>query len=101
MSEEKAKKGVQVTIPENVKGGVYCNLMAVSHTGEEFMMDFIMTHPAGAVVTARIIMSPGHMKRTIATLADNFGKYEKEHKLVSPAPEPEIERSGIGFVKGK
>ena len=34
-------KEIRVDFPKELLGGVYSNNMAVSHTGEEFIMDFI------------------------------------------------------------
>ena len=33
---------IQVTFPEHLKGGVYSNSMTVTHTREEFVLDFLM-----------------------------------------------------------
>jgi hypothetical protein len=96
-ADQQEKKGVSVSFPEHLRGGVYCNNMVVSHTKEEFIMDFMMVGPPGAVVTARVIMSPGHMKRTITALASNLARYEKDIGVISEAKEPETR--SIGFHK--
>ena len=36
---------IQVTFPEHLKGGVYSNSMTVTHTREEFVLDFMMVAP--------------------------------------------------------
>ena len=97
MSEqEKPKREINISISDQVKGGVYCNMLRITHTREEFIMDFMMiTPPIGAVVS-RVIMSPGHMKRTISALKTNMEKYEKSHGAPKEAPEP-IEERHIGF----
>jgi hypothetical protein len=98
MAVDKAEqKGIQVFFPEHLKGGVYCNNMIVSHTKEEFIMDFMMIAPASAILTARVIMSPGHMKRTIAALRSNLETYEKNIGAITEAKEPEPR--SIGFHK--
>jgi hypothetical protein len=43
--------------------------------------------PAGAV-TARVIVSPGHMKRILAALQDNIAKYENSFGTIQIAEEP-------------
>lgn len=93
----KDRKEISVSFPEHLKGGVYCNNMAVSHTKEEFIMDFMMIAPGGATVTARVIMSPGHMKRTVTALASNLATYEKSIGVITAAKEPEPR--SIGFHK--
>jgi hypothetical protein len=90
-------KGVPIAFPEHLRGGVYCNNMVVSHTKEEFIMDFMMIGPPGAIVTARVIMSPGHMKRSVTALASNLARYEKDIGVITEAKEPEPR--SIGFHK--
>jgi hypothetical protein len=91
------EKGIAIYFPEHLKAGVYCNNMVVSHTKEEFIMDFMMIGPPGAIVTARVIMSPGHMKRTIAALKSNLENYERNIGAITEAKEPEPR--SIGFQK--
>jgi hypothetical protein len=89
-------KEVKVEFPKELKGGAYCNILRITHTREEFIMDFMMiTPPIGAVVS-RVIMSPGHMKRTISALQSNLKKYEKSFGALKEATEP-IEERRIGF----
>ena len=86
---------IQVSFPEHLKGGAYCNNMIVSHTKEEFIMDFmVIAAPTGAV-TARVIVSPGHMKRMIRALQDNLKKYEDAFGKIAEAEEPG--KGKIGF----
>jgi len=59
---------IKVNFPPNLQGGVYSNNMVVTHTKEEFILDFIMVAPPAGAVTARVIVSPGHMKRILAAL---------------------------------
>ena len=97
MSEQRqTRQEIKISIPEHLKGGVYCNMLRITHTREEFIMDFMMiTPPIGAIVS-RVIMSPGHMKRTISALTTNMEKYEKSHGTLKEAREPAEERH-IGF----
>jgi hypothetical protein len=97
MATENPMKTMAVLVPEHLKGGVYCNNMVVSHTKEEFIMDFMMIAPDGAIVTARVIMSPGHMKRTLTALGSNVSRYEDENGKITQAKEPEPR--SIGFHK--
>ena len=71
-------KQINVEFPKEMVGGVYANNMAVTHTAEEFIMDFIMIAPPAGVVKSRIIVSPGHMKRILHALQDNLDKYEQK-----------------------
>lgn len=85
---EKKKHGMNIKITEDILRGVYSNSMVVTHTKEEFVIDFINTFPPEGIVTSRIITSPGHLKRIIRALQDNLGKYERTHGEVVEAPEP-------------
>ena len=85
---------IQVTFPEQLKGGVYSNNMTVTHTREEFVLDFLMVAPPAGAVTARIILSPGHVKRVVAALSENIRKYEEAHGTILAAEEPQ---GKIGF----
>ena len=75
-------------MPDDVIRGVYSNQMVVSHTREEFLMDFVNMFPPQGVVTARLIVSPGHLKRMIRALSENLSRYEAKHGQVSEAPAP-------------
>jgi len=83
------KRELPVKIPEKVIGGVYANQMVIGHTREEFLLDFINLFPPQGVVTARVIVSPGHLKRMIGALAENLKKYERQHGEIAEAPVPE------------
>jgi len=85
---------IQVTFPEDLKGGAYSNSMTVTHTREEFVLDFMMVAPPAGAVTARIVLSPGHVKRVVAALAENVRKYEGAHGTILTAQEPQ---GKIGF----
>ncbi len=79
---------IQVTFPDHLKGGVYANNMSVAHTREEFVIDFLMVAPPAGSVTARIILSPGHVKRVVSVLAENLRKYEEAFGAIRAAEEP-------------
>ena len=79
---------VSIQMPDNVLPGVYANQMMVAHTREEFVLDFINLFPPGGVVTARVIVSPGHFKRMIRAMRENLERYESVHGPVIEAEAP-------------
>ena len=79
---------VKINFPTELQGGVYSNNMVVSHTKEEFILDFLMVAPPAGAVTARVVVSPGHMKRILSALQDNISKYEKNFGTIQIAEEP-------------
>jgi len=94
MTDVTGPKEIKISFPEKIQGGVYANNMVVSHTKEEFILDFIMVAPPAGTVTARVIVSPGHMKRVLEALRDNLSKYEKSFGTIQVAEEP---KGRIGF----
>lgn len=77
-----------VKIPESLLHGVYANQMVVSHTREEFLLDFINLFPPSGVLNARVIVSPGHLKRMIRALAENLSRYETRFGKIEEAAPP-------------
>ena len=82
-------KGLEVKISDDELKGRYSNLLRISHTREEFVLDFINLLPPQGVVTARFLTSPGHLKRIIRALSANLDQYEKTFGTISEAPEPD------------
>jgi len=82
-------KEIPIKIPDDVLRGVYANQMVVAHTREEFLLDFISLFPPGGVVSARILVSPGHLKRMIRALGDNLARYESHFGPVAEAAPPQ------------
>lgn len=90
---DEKKKGpnqnLNVKISDDELKGRYANLVRISHTREEFILDFINFVPPQGMVTARMIMSPGHIKRLITALNRNLQLYEENFGDVHEAPEPD------------
>jgi len=81
-NEEKMKE-VQITATEEIKRGVFANQAIVSHTPDEFVMDFIYLSPAGGTLNSRVIVTPSHFKRLIKAMAENLTKYEEKFGEIS------------------
>jgi len=82
--DDSVSKEIQVQLPPEVQRGNYANQMLVSHTQEEFILDFILATAPSAVVNARVIISPSHAKRMIAALQENINKYEARFGSIAP-----------------
>ena len=91
---DEMKKEMKIKITDDILKGVYSNSMMVTHTKEEFVLDFLNNFPPEGIVTARIVTSPGHLKRIIEALKDNLSKYESIYGEVKEAPDPS-QRPGI------
>jgi len=90
------RRQVRIKMPERILPGVYANQMLVSHTREEFLLDFVNLFPPEGVVNARVIVSPGHLKRMIRALADNLQRYEAAHGAVIEAAPPPSDPGPFG-----
>jgi hypothetical protein len=88
MSQKKKKGSVRIKISDETLLGRYANQMAVSHTKEEFILDFMNILPPEGVVNSRVIISPGHMKRILKALTHNLNMYEQKYGPVEEASEP-------------
>ena len=84
---------MQIKADDKTLQGLYSNAMQVTHTKEEFALDFMSMIPPQGLLNARIIVSPAHMKRIIAALAENLRGYEASFGEVVAAQEP----GEIGF----
>jgi hypothetical protein len=83
------QRRLPIKFPEKALQGIYANQMVVSHTREEFLMDFINLFPPEGVVNARLIVSPGHLKRMIRALQENLARYEATHGPIIEAAAPD------------
>ena len=79
MPNEKPPLGgqqIQIITGDEMARGRYSNNMAVSHSQEEFIIEWLLNSPSGTHLVSRVIVSPGHMRRVIDALSDNLNKYE-------------------------
>jgi hypothetical protein len=65
--------------PEEAEG-IYSNLVLISHSPAEFVLDFTRILPGKpkAKVYSRIVMAPQHAKSLLKALQDNIKKYEDQ-----------------------
>ena len=79
---EKKDIKIEVKIDEATAQGTFANFTNISHTPEEFVMDFLFVHPAPppgfGKLLSRMILTPAHAKRLLMALTDNIGKYESQ-----------------------
>lgn len=83
--ENKPKQNeIKIELTPEVANGHYSNLAVVSHSPNEFFIDFIAVAPnmPQAKVQSRIIMTPENVKNLAAALVDNVKKYEATFGLI-------------------
>lgn len=71
---------LQLNMKPEVASGVYSNLVLISHSHTDFVLDFAAALPGmpKPEVEARVIMAPEHAKRLLGALQENIYKYEQE-----------------------
>lgn len=78
------KPDLKLRMSEQVSGGVYANSMVVSHSANEFILDFALVTGGAGQVVARVITNPTHIKRIVAALEDNVRRYETQFGPIRP-----------------
>ena len=83
--------GLDIELDEAVAQGNYSNLVIISHSTSEFILDFATMLPGlqKARVKSRIILTPEHAKRLLRSLQENIVRYETNvGKIEIPKPQP-------------
>jgi len=85
-----------IHLPEEVRRGVFANQVIISHSPEEFVLDYVFRHSIGGnVIVSRVILTPDHAKRLLKALTENVQIYERNHgpiKEPTAAPPPPVSR---------
>jgi len=90
---------INLDIDREVAKGRYSNLAVISHTKNEFLIDFALMQPHGpALVVARVLTSPRHAKAFLRSLAENIRRYEEAH---GPIEEEDSFQGGPGTGWGR
>ncbi len=80
-------EGIEIKIADEELKGRYCNLLRITHTRDEFVLDFIHLVPPAGIVTSRVVTSPGHMKRVLGAISTNIARYEEAFGAIPEAPD--------------
>lgn len=83
----------KLQVTDEALGGAYSNAMSVMHTRDEFIMDFSTTFPPTPKITARLIVSPSHLRRIIGVLGDNLAQYEDRYGKIDDGQPPSEQRA--------
>jgi uncharacterized protein DUF3467 len=94
MEEKKQQMELQVQADEATLSGKYSTMAQVTHTAEEFWIDFfaVLPNPSLAKLLARVIVSPAHAKRLGKAILENVIKYESRFGTIEEdkAPLPTV-----------
>jgi len=83
------QRQIQVTTGDEMSRGRFSNNLLMAHSGEEFILDWVLNSPSGMHLVSRIIVTPGHMKRIVGALSENLRRYEKEFGPISAFEAPD------------
>jgi hypothetical protein len=88
--DQQQQQQFNIELSEEIAEGVYSNLVMISHSPEEFILDFIRVMPGvpKARVKSRIIVTPQHARRLLRALAENIEKYETAHGEIEERTPP-------------
>ena len=79
--EQNNNNQINIELTEDIAEGTYSNLAVITHSNEEFIIDFVRMMPGipKAKVKSRIVLTPGHAKRLLKALHENIKKFEQAH----------------------
>ena len=104
MANENEKNGqLQIEVKPEVAQGTYSNLAVVTHSPNEFVLDFVSMLPGmpKAEVVSRIILVPEHAKRLAMALQENIMRYEREFGPIQIPKQQERTISPFDMTKGE
>jgi allophanate hydrolase subunit 1 len=78
MNNNTREKEISIELNEKIAQGIYSNLVIITHSNSEFVIDFVSMMPGmpKAPIVSRIILTPEHAKRLMHALNENIVKYE-------------------------
>jgi hypothetical protein len=88
-----------IELPDELAQGQYSNLMFITHSPSEFILDFARVLPGArkGKVYSRIIMTPQHAKALSELLNRNIDTFEEKHGAIK-LPGKEMDDAKIGFL---
>ena len=90
--DDKKKQELSLDFTPDVLTGTYSNLVVISHSPSEFIIDFAQDMPGtkNPTVRQRIVMAPMHAKRFMMALQDNVNKCEHTFGAISEPQMPSM-----------
>jgi len=90
--ESKKDIKIEVKVDENVATGSFSNFSNISHSPEEFIIDFLFVHPAPppgfGKLMSRQILTPAHAKKLMLALTENIREYEQRFGTINVVQQP-------------
>lgn len=81
---ENQNQEMNIELPAEVADGIYSNLAIISHSPNEFIIDFITIMPGvpKARVRSRIILTPQNAKRLLKAMENNIKTFEGTYGII-------------------
>ncbi|HKJ30458.1 MAG TPA: DUF3467 domain-containing protein [Balneolales bacterium] len=100
MQEQQDENQIDIELTEEEAIGTYANLVMITHSPSEFILDFISMMPGvpKAKVVKRMILTPDHAKRLINALGDNIKRYEEQFGEIQTESKQDINMSYRGPI---
>ena len=95
-----APQPIEIGLGEKEAEGIYANLVFISHSQAEVILDFARTLPGlpKARVFARIIMTPQHAKGMLGALEQNLKNYENNFGAIKMPGDAQRGSKEMGFT---
>lgn len=83
---------LNIEISEEVAEGQYANLVIITHSHAEFVIDFVNVMPGTpkSKVKSRIILTPQHAKRFMKALTENVVRFETANGKIQDLEDVQI-----------
>src|SRR5687767_13042506 len=83
---------LNIEISEEMSEGSYANLVIITHSHAEFIVDFVNVMPGTpkSKVKSRIILTPTHAKRFMKAITENILKYEAVNGAIKDLEETQL-----------
>lgn len=82
---DKKQNNLNLDISPEVAEGTYSNLVVITHSPSEFIIDFAQTMPGtnNPTIRERIVLAPMHCKRFLNALKENIDRYENQFGMIT------------------
>lgn len=100
MQQQQDENQIDIELTEEEATGTYANLVMITHSPSEFILDFISMMPGvpKAKVVKRMVLTPDHAKRLVNALQDNIKRYEEQFGEIQTENKQDINMSYRGPI---
>lgn len=83
---------LNIEISEEIAEGQYANLVIITHSHAEFVVDFVNVMPGTpkSKVKSRMILTPQHAKRFMKALTENINRFESINGKIQDLEETQL-----------